>query len=99
MRTKTISALLIALGFFPAAAHAEAVCGKRTDFVGVMAKKYNETPKSVGIAAGGSLFEIYTSPEGTFTVLISKPGGISCVVAAGNSFENVPQDFRKLTGL
>ena len=53
LRIVTISiAASLALGIFSSGASAQAVCGKRTDIVKQLEKKYGETRRSVGVPAG-----------------------------------------------
>lgn len=70
-------------------AHATS-CGMRDKMVEKLETKYREH-----LAAGGlqkvssvdAVMEIWASSEtGTFTVLITNPQGVSCIVAAGTDF-------------
>lgn len=55
-----------------------------------LANKYEEFPVAVGILASGFLMEIYASYEGkTWTAVSTAPGGMSCVVAAGENWESL----------
>jgi hypothetical protein len=44
------------------------------------------------------MIELYTSEKGTWTMLMTRPGGVSCIMAVGQSWENLPVPA-KMTGL
>ncbi len=67
------------------------VCGERTALVGQLKGKYSELPKSMGLAANGSVLEILTAKTGTWTVLVTSPQGITCLIAAGEHWEDMEQ--------
>ncbi len=48
--------------------------------------RYRESPTGIGIAANGTLLEIWTSPEGTWTAVIIQPNGQHCPVASGEGW-------------
>jgi hypothetical protein len=85
----TAAALLIAVqGASTTAEAASPVCGPRTQLLDQLTKKYKEAPVGVGIANNGALVEVLTSNDGaTWTILISRPDGTSCLVAAGQEWQ------------
>lgn len=64
-------------------------CGDRGKIVDQLQTVYAEEPVSIGIMANGSVIEVYASDDDTFTVLITSPTGATCLVASGNSWENI----------
>ena len=69
----------------------EANCGHRNIVLDYLSSKYSEKPIAMGIAANGGLIEVLTSKEGTtFTIIVTMPEGDTCMVAAGEAWENVP---------
>ena len=69
-------------------AQAQSVCGKREAIIAQLEKKYGETRRSVGIQRGRGVVEIYASQEtGSWTILVTDPRGMSCLMAAGEAFE------------
>jgi len=53
-----------------------------------MGGKYRESPVAVGLASNGKLLEVLTSEDGsTWTILLTSPNGISCLFAAGSSWQ------------
>ena len=50
--------------------------------------KYHEVPVALGVQPDGRLLEIYASEaSGTWTVIVIRPDGIGCIVAAGKGWE------------
>jgi hypothetical protein len=53
--------------------------------------KYGENPVAFGVHANGSLMQVFASAAGnTWTVVMTSPGGISCIVADGNNWYVLP---------
>lgn len=67
------------------------VCGERQHLVSHLGRAYSEAPSNLGLAATGDLLEVLTSESGTWTILITQPNGVTCVVAAGESWETLPR--------
>ena len=85
---KVSIAALMTMGVLAGTAHAQAVCGKRTDIVKQLEKKYGETRKSVGVQQGRGVVEVYASEKtGSWTILVTNPRGMTCLMAAGEAFE------------
>ena len=82
---KTI-ALLAALLASPAMA--EPYCDTRGVIIEALAGRYGEGPVLAAIDAGGNLVEIVANVStGTWTLIVTKPGGAACVIATGNAIE------------
>jgi hypothetical protein len=65
-------------------------CSKRADVLAQLGGKYQEAPVSVGIANNGGLIEVLTTTNGsTWTIILSLPNGMSCLLAAGEDWQNV----------
>lgn len=66
-------------------------CGRRNTVLDYLSSKYSERPIAMGIAANGGLIEVLSSREGsTFTIIVTMPEGETCMVAAGEGWENLP---------
>ncbi|SCZ72518.1 hypothetical protein SAMN04488118_11478 [Epibacterium ulvae] len=65
-------------------------CADRSVVIERLQSKFSETLTVGGLQnnrQASSLVEIWSSGEtGTFTILVTRPNGISCVVAAGTDF-------------
>jgi hypothetical protein len=43
----------------------------------------------MGMSTNGGLVELYTSENGTWTLMLSQPDGVSCLIAAGENWESL----------
>ena len=87
---KLSSALIVATALLaPLAAQAQGQnCGNRELVVERLTTKYGESRQSIGMAPKGRVVEVYASHEtGTWTITVTMPNGITCLVASGQSFE------------
>ncbi len=65
-------------------------CGKRVDIIKMLSNKFSEEPRAIGIDGNSTLVEIFASKAGTWTIVVTRPNGSSCVVGAGDSWEEMP---------
>jgi hypothetical protein len=74
-----------------------ASCAQRTEVVERLQSAYSEQLTVGGMTKTNdaqSVMEIWASPDtGTFTVLVTHPSGISCIVAAGTDFFRVEPEI------
>ena len=96
-RLNLVCALAVAVAF-TSQAQAASVCGSRADFIKALNEKFEEQGKALAIAGQNNLLEIYTSEAGTWTILMTSPEGKTCIIAAGNSWEDIPPN-KNLTSL
>ncbi|MEM8786921.1 MAG: hypothetical protein AAGE76_01525 [Pseudomonadota bacterium] len=60
-----------------------AVCGDRTTIAARLTQRFGETLASTGLTKG-QLVEVWRSPtKGNWTVLMTRPNGVSCIMASG----------------
>jgi hypothetical protein len=92
-RTVISSTLILIAGSFahPPAALAQPVCGSHQSITENLEKSYSEAPVSMGITSGGGIIEAFSSPKGTWTLVITQPNGMSCLIAAGQDWEELPK--------
>ncbi len=63
-------------------------CAPREDVVKRLAETYGETRRGIGIARQGAVMEVYASDQtGSWTITVTLPDGITCLVASGQSYE------------
>jgi hypothetical protein len=81
---------LIALGMaIPSVA--DAACASRGKLIETLSSKFSEAPVAMGLSNSGGVVEILTSPGGdTWTIIVTTPDGMSCMIAAGESWEDKP---------
>ena len=64
------------------------VCAKRDKLVAELAKSHGETRQSVGLQRNNGVIETFANTEtGSWTIIVSLPTGVSCLVAAGEAFQ------------
>jgi hypothetical protein len=64
-------------------------CGARTDVITNFASKYHEQPRSMALTNDGQLLEVLKSDDGTtWSILITTPEGVSCLVATGEDWQD-----------
>lgn len=85
---RTLAAILL-LSLLPGAAQAQAMCGVRLVMIDTLKKQFDETPRAMAISAHSVLVEFFVSKKGTWTMLTTTPNGQSCILAAGNSWEEI----------
>ena len=74
---------------FPAAAQGPQ-CAAREAVIDRLATKYDEHPVSLGVTATGSLLEVLASPAGSWTIIVTIPGGPTCLVSTGDGWHDAP---------
>ena len=88
---RIVGAVAILAGIQLVSATADAAspqCGPRTALLDQLAKQYKEAPAAVGLANSGALVEVLTSEDGTtWTIVVSRPDGTTCLVAAGQEWQ------------
>ena len=88
-----MSALVLIIGssLFAPAASAQPVCGTHSAVSDNLKKSYAEVPVSMGVTIGGGVIEVYASPKVAWTLVITQPNGVSCLIAAGQDWEELPK--------
>lgn len=88
---RRLALLIAALLLLPGAALAEPrACGKRAEVVSQLAERFQESSVALGLASNGGLLEVLTSGNGaTWTIILTMPNGVSCLVAAGKDWQPV----------
>jgi len=63
-------------------------CAPRDVVIQRLAEKYGETRQTIGLSSGDAIVELYASPStGSWTIIVTRPDGISCLLAAGDALE------------
>ena len=94
MLTLALLVFSIALGLATVPAKAAGTrCAPRDVALTHLTTKYEEARRSIGLAANGVVVETWASDSGSWTILVTRPDGISCMVASGQNFEAVAEDI------
>src|SRR5262245_2266306 len=71
------------------AAQPPPACGPHADVVKALGSKFHETQSATALTSAGTLLEVLTADDGaTWTIIVSRPDGLSCVVAAGQNWQD-----------
>jgi hypothetical protein len=70
---------------------AEPLCQKRAAMLELLAKDFSEQPMAVGMETSGGVIELLTSANGSWTLILTLPTGLSCLVATGDDWTAKPE--------
>ena len=88
MKTLCILGALVAFLIYWTLPSKAAECGKHDKVVKFLDTKYKEQRTAIGLVAYRGVMEFFVSEKtGTWTILLTNTQGISCIVAAGESYE------------
>lgn len=63
-------------------------CAERALVVERLESRFGEVRQAMGLNRGNAVVEVYASAEtGTWTILVTTPNGIACLVASGDLYE------------
>ena len=72
--------------------NAQVFCDDRASIAERLTTDFNEVPHGIGLKSPKEIIEIWVSPETrTWTLLLSRAEGQSCVIASGVHWMNVPE--------
>ena len=100
MRTITRTAIGILLSFAVLSSAAaqtagprpgQPICGNRPQLIQELGARYAEKAAYMGLANTGSVFEVLTSKEGSWSIIATMPQGLSCLIATGKYWEGLPE--------
>lgn len=77
-----------------AAAQANRNCAARETVVEQLATQFGESRRSIGLGANNQVVEVFASEEtGTWTITVTLPSGLTCLIAAGEGFEQLDEEL------
>jgi hypothetical protein len=93
-RARAVGALILLAANFAlptlAVAGSSPLCAPREKLLKQLSSRYKEVPVALGLASNGSLIEVLTSDKGsTWTIMVTQSNGASCLVAAGEGWEEL----------
>ena len=92
----TAALVISALTATVASAQSARNCGERTKIVERLQSHYGEARTGAGLTPNNGMMEIFASDEkGTWTILITMPSGMSCLLAAGQDWQGGPPELTK----
>ncbi len=85
----TLLALVLLLGV-QSSASAQSVCAAHAEVRRQLGSAYSETQVAIGLASNGGVVEVFSTDDGaSWTIVMTMPTGMSCVVAAGEAWEQI----------
>jgi hypothetical protein len=73
-----------------ASASEQPQCNDRKNVLDLLSSKYKESPIALGVTNSGGLVEVLSNAKGgTWTIIVTTPQGVSCLVAAGEGWRNM----------
>ena len=98
IRSFKFAAVLAAITLFSSEGVASAAvpCGSHDTIAKSLTTKFKEARRAMGVVNAKAVMEIFMSPQGTWTVLVTDTTGTACVIATGQDWQEVPIE---MTGL
>jgi hypothetical protein len=80
---------MITFAGIASAADGPNTCASRDKVVRALSDVYAENPVSLGLTEEGAVIEVMASSEGSFTIVITHPNGLTCPIAAGTAWQSI----------
>ena len=80
-------AIMLTAVIFPNDVLPQSICNTHEIVTKHLEEKYKEAEVSSGFDGAGNYVQVFTSKTGTWTMIISKPGGPTCVMSAGTNWQ------------
>jgi hypothetical protein len=92
-----IAAFVTGMAFIPASSQATQpqLCTQHGELVAQLDEKYGEKVTASGFDGAGNFVQVFSSKNGTWTIAISVPGGLTCVIAAGDDWQEEKKSLPK----
>jgi hypothetical protein len=92
LRSIFFISILIASAISGTTAYSQPQCDQRDSVLQVLQQKYKEQPVALGVTHNGGLVEVLTTEDGTtWSIIVTTPQGMSCLVAAGEGWRAMEQ--------
>lgn len=87
MRALLLAALLIGAAGPAAAQQRSTICGDGKTIRDTLRDDYHEVAIGEGLSTSGALMQVFTTRDGsTWTMLLTLPSGMACLLGAGESW-------------
>lgn len=95
--TQQMIALSLGLAGMLAAAdiaHGAPQCDSRETVTALLADRYGETRRAIGIAGQSAVMELFAADAtGTWSITMTLPDGRMCLMASGSNYETVTDEL------
>ena len=90
-RSLSVAVVLTAASLFALAVEAAATqCANHDSMAKALTGKFKETRRAMGVVNSTAVMEVFMSPQGTWTVVVTNTKGIACIAASGEEWQDVP---------
>ncbi len=89
VRAAILTALLISTPAIAGTDTEQGNCGPRGQLLGYLSEKFSEKPVALGLTSDGNVLEVAVSGDGSWTIVVTLPTGVSCAVAAGEQYSRI----------
>ena len=73
------------------------LCADRPAVLTQLDGAYHERPTAMGLVHNGTVLEVLSSEDGSWTIIVTAPNGISCLLASGDYWQALPAPTAELS--
>lgn len=88
LRSIKLAATAIVALTLSSPASAQMVCGDRVEIIKALENGHEEQKTASALSGNGGLVELYTATTGSWTLLLTLPGGPTCLMGSGEEWES-----------
>ena len=100
MMRRILTSLTLLVAMLPTTIQAQTACAERGMVVEKLEGRYGEVFAGGGLQNSSAVFELWFSEEkGTWTILMTRPNGLSCIMASGTNWRDAGPRFKTPAGI
>jgi len=97
---RILTGLTLLAAIMPTAVSAQTNCAERTSVVEKLEASYGEVFAGGGLQNANHVFEVWFSEDkGTWTILMTRADGVSCIMASGTNWREAPLGLKRPAGI
>ena len=90
-RSLSLAVVFTAASLFGLTVEAAAMqCANHDNMAKTLTGKFKEIRRAMGVVNSTAVMEVFMSPQGTWTVVVTDTRGIACIAASGDGWQDVP---------
>ncbi|MBD3763836.1 MAG: hypothetical protein IE927_03635 [Rhodobacterales bacterium] len=66
-------------------------CGPRAQVLAELTQRHGETRHGLGLAGPSAVVELYAAESGSWTILVTRPDGLACLLASGQGWQSLAE--------
>ncbi|NNL17581.1 MAG: hypothetical protein HKP37_02455 [Boseongicola sp.] len=100
MMRRILTSLTLLAVVLPTTIQAQSTCAERSMVVEKLESRYGEALAGGGLQNSSAVFEVWFSEEkGTWTILMTRPNGLSCIMASGTNWHETEPKLKTPAGI